>query len=693
MSTATADPAAEPDAAPAPGSEKQPVGPQDKRRRTGLKLGAVLVVWLAGWLVFRGKDTLTVPFQKLNSFDTWLNGLRDDVATASQHNWFFHGVLGQLSTFVNWLVTEAGMLVSHPAGLRPVPEIGWIGVLALLAWAAYAVAGIRSAILVATSVFLFAWMGYWADSLDLLIVTALAVLASILLGIPVGILMARSNKLSAVLTPVLDAMQTMPSFCYLLPFFMLFGPGATCAIVLTAVYSLPPLVRITEHGIRSVQESTLEAARSLGVTRSQLLRQVQLPMARRTIVLGINQCTLAAVSMAVIAGLVNGPGLGLDVISALAILNVGQAAVPGMLIVLMAIMLDRTTTAASERSERRGRTASSAGHLSADPSQSGLVARFRGTSPAARRRIGLVAGGVVVVVAVYLSRTLVDFAQFPPGSTVGTQLADGINNVVNTIVSHIDTITLGFKNVISYGLLNPLQSVLANSPWWLTGLAMLALAFVLGGLRPLAIAAACEVVILALGLWNDAMVTLTSTIVATALVMIQAVVLGVWMGRSRRADLLIRPVLDAFQTIPAFVYLVPALALFGSTRFTAIVAGVAYAAPIAVKLVADGILGVPATTVEAARSNGVTSWQMIRKVQLPMALPSLVLAANQGLLYVLSMVVIGAMVGAGSLGYLVVSGFQQDQLFGKGLAAGIAITALGIMLDRIAKASAARQTR
>jgi glycine betaine/proline transport system permease protein len=172
--------------------------------------------------------------------------------------------------------------------------------------------------------------------------------------------------------------------------------------------------------------------------------------------------------------------------------------------------------------------------------------------------------------------------------------------------------------------------------------------------------------------------------------MIVAIVVGVWIGRSRRADAVIRPILDAFQTLPAFVYLVPALALFAASRFTAIVAALAYAVPIATKLVADGIRGVSPATVEAARASGSTRWQMITKVQLPMARPALVLATNQGLLYVLSMVVIGGMVGAGSLGYLVVSGFSQGQLFGKGLAAGIAITALGVMLDRIAKYAAAR---
>ena len=131
------------------------------------------------------------------------------------------------------------------------------------------------------------------------------------------------------------------------------------------------------------------------------------------------------------------------------------------------------------------------------------------------------------------------------------------------------------------------------------------------------------------------MVTLTMMLVATAIVMVLALVFGVWMARSARADLVIRPVLDAAQTIPPFVYLLPALALFGPGRFAAITAAVVYSAPVAIKLVTDGIRGVPETTLEAARSTGTSRWQEIRKVQIPMARGSLVLAANQGLLYVL----------------------------------------------------------
>ena len=184
------------------------------------------------------------------------------------------------------------------------------------------------------------------------------------------------------------------------------------------------------------------------------------------------------------------------------------------------------------------------------------------------------------------------------------------------------------------------------------------------------------------------MITLNMALVGTVLVMVLALVFGVWMARDRRVDLGIRPLLDAGQTIPPFVYLIPVLALFGPSRFTAIVAGVVYAAPAAIKLVADGVKGVSPTTIEAGRSTGQTTWQEITKVQLPMAKGSLVLATNQGLLYVLAMVVIGGLVGAGALGYDVVLGISRSEEWGKGAAAGLTIVLLGVMLDRITRAAA-----
>jgi glycine betaine/proline transport system permease protein len=402
------------------------------------------------------------------------------------------------------------------------------------------------------------------------------------------------------------------------------------------------------------------------------LTKVQLPMARRTIIVGLNQCTMAALSMATIAALINGPGLGQPVAQALQSLDIGNAFVSGIAIVIMAIMLDRTTTAASERSEVVGR---------------------QGPRGARKRRIALIAGGVVALIAVFLSRQWLQLAEFPDEPDLGSPLAAGVSALTDAVVSGVSSFTGALADVVSYGLLNPLQSLLAETPWWLIGLVLIALAYLLGGWRPAVVTLVCEAIIYGTGMWNEAMKTLTTTLVATLAVIVVAMVVGVWMGRNRRADTVVRPFLDGLQTIPPFVYLVPALALFGTSRFTAIVAAVAFGVPVATKLIADGIRGVAPTSVEAARAAGTTAWQMISKVQLPMARAAVVLASNQGLLYVLSMVVIGGLVGGGGLGYYVVAGFSQAQLFGKGLAAGIAITALGVMLDRTAQYAAARYGR
>jgi glycine betaine/proline transport system permease protein len=683
--------------------EQLPYVEQHKPRRTGLKLLGILVVWLVGYFALSGQMTKALGLQDTTELHQKFNDARDWVQLEGTDNWLFGGVFGAISDALNSLVLFFQELIAIPAFPRPVPEIGWLGVIALAIWFTYAFAGLRSTILVTLTFLFFGLVDLWPDSMDTLIITLLAVVMCMVMGIPLGIWMARRKAVSNTVTPVLDIMQTFPPFCYLAPLALLFGIGSACALVLTIIYALPPIVRITEHGIRSVSPTTQEAARSLGLTGRQMLRSVQLPMARRTIVVGINQCMMAALSMATIAALVNGPGLGKPVVAALQTLNVGAASVAGLAIVFMAIMLDRTTTAASERGTGRSTVGSASGMgvmlttvvlerlprwATEEPGRGQRVPRVT----SAGRWLLLAVLFVPVLVCVYLSRQQLRFAEFPETS-VGPELARRINEFTDWFVGNVDTFTIWLKDQVTVYVINPLQDLLSQSPWWLMALVLLGVAYVLGGWRPAAITLVCEAVILWTGLWNDTMITLSMTLIATALVMVIAVILGVAMGRSRRADVSIRPFLDAFQVIPPFVYLVPALALFAPGRFTAIIAATAYAVPIATKLVADGIRGVAPTTVEAARSTGSTRWQMISKVQLPMARESLVLATNQGLLYVLSMVVIGGMVGGGSLGYIVVSGFSQDQLFGKGLCAGIAIAALGVMLDRIARYAAARYGR
>lgn len=630
----------------------------------------IVALWIVIWAVTKGNDTLAIDGRERNDVQQALTRFRDDVLASRDSNPIIqltYEIGGWFNSVVDWLQR----MISVDNFPRPVPEIGWLGVTAVATWLGLAVAGWRISILVALSFLSFGVFGYWSASIDLLIVTFVAVAVSVLIGMPLAVLLGTGNRaVNSVITTALDIFQTLPTFVYLAPVALFFGIGASGAVVCTLLYALPPIIRVAGHGIRSVSETTIEATDSAGQTRWQRLRKVQLPMARKTIVVGLNQTTLAALSMATIAAFIDGPGLGQEVLDSLKTVDTGGGFVPGALIVVIAIMLDRTTTAASEYGERAA----------------------RGGVDLKRRRIVLAVAAVPVLVCLYLSRQYPWAAEFQE-TDWRTRVADLVNDFFDWFTDVFRDVTQGFKDLISTILLNPLEALLAESPWWLVAAAVLGLAFALGGVRALLPTVVCVAGLVYFGVWNDAMITLNMTLVGTVLVMVLALVFGVWMARRPAVDLILRPLLDAGQTIPPFVYLIPALALFGTTRFTAIVAGVIYAAPVAIKLVADGVKGVSPTTLEATRSTGATTWQEITKVQLPMARGSIVLAANQGLLYVLAMAVIGGLVGAGGLGYDVVLGFARSEEWGFGAAAAFSIVLLGIMVDRIARGAADKTSR
>jgi glycine betaine/proline transport system permease protein len=288
--------------------------------------------------------------------------------------------------------------------------------------------------------------------------------------------------------------------------------------------------------------------------------------------------------------------------------------------------------------------------------------------------VGLVVLGLVAPL-------FVDATRFP--DAIRFSFAQPVNAIVGWFTDTFHVITVGFKDLITMLVLNPLETVLTQAPVPLAIACGVLIAYGVSGRKAAVIIAISLVLIAALGLWAHAMATLANVVVGTLLTLAIGLVIGILTARNDRLRTVLRPFLDAAQTLPAFVYLIPALALFEPTRFTAIVAAVIYALPPVIRLVDVGIRGVPATVVEAATASGATSIQLLWKVQLPMSRRALLLAANQGIVMVLSMVVIGALVGAGALGYDVLQGFARGEHFGKSLAAGLAIVLLGILLDRI----------
>jgi glycine betaine/proline transport system permease protein len=632
-------------------------------------VAAILVVWLVLFAVLRGKQTLSLAAADLTDLHRWFNDVNDSIGANRNSNPLFLYFFNEIRLVIDTLVTFVQELISQPTAGRPVPQIGWLGVVGIVGYVSWAVGNWRVALLAVAGFTFLGLQGLWQESMDTLALTLSAVFVALLFALPLGVWAGLSDRFNRVVTPFLDFMQTMPTFVYLAPLTLFFLIGPASATIATAIYAAPPAIRITAHAIRSVPETTVEAADSMGATRRQALLKVLLPMSKRTVVMGVNQTIMAALAMVTIAALINAPGLGATVVQALQSLDVGTAFNAGLAIVVMAIVLDRVTTAASVRAD---------------------TARGSDSPLLKWRRQLVVAGGVVAAVLVYLSHTYLWAAEFPGEGGTGSTIAKAATDVTTWAQDNLSGLTNAFRDVLTNGLLNPFQTLLTDSPWWLVGAALVALGTVLGGWRAGVTSGVCVGLLIGTGVWSDAMTTLASTAVATVLVMLLGVVLGVWMGRSALVDRLLRPSLDAAQVMPPFVYLVPFLALFGATRFTAIVAAIVYAAPVAIKIIADGVRAVPGTTVEAAMSTGCNTWQIITKVQLPMSRGALTLATNQGLIYVLSMVVVGGLVGAGALGYDVVAGFSQGQLYGKGLAAGLAIVLLGVMFDRITQAAARR---
>ena len=623
------------------------VDPRSARRVIALIL-AIMPVGL--YVVFQGQWTL--PHDEGFPLFRSLNGLRDFVDA-------HRTLLDPIRIFIGALVGGFDTLI---AGL------GWPGVIAVAGGLGVVFGGIRLATLSVLGFAALGVLGLWEPSMATLALMLAAVCLSLVIGIPIGILIGRSDRASAIVTPILDVMQIMPTFAYLAPITLLFLIGAPSSTIATLIYAIPPAIRITSLGIRGVGNETVEAAVSLGSTRWQVLTKVQLPLARRTIGIGVNQTIMMALSMVVITGLIGAPGLGRNILQALSKVDVGAAFDAGLAIVILAIVLDRLT-------DRAGETM--------DP-------RFRRLDDERLRRRWLYAATFATVAGVtILARFLPDPTKFPKDLTFSFRAPT--NAIVGWITDTFSGLTLAIKGVFSDVVINPLETILTTAPWWLVVVVVMLAAWYISGRRASAIAGVCLGGIVLLGLWSHAMATLAIVLVATAITLGLGVLLGIVSARSDRVRSAMRPFLDMAQTMPAFVYLIPAIALFAPSRFTAIVAAVIYAVPPVIRLVDAGIRTVSTTAMEAATASGSTERQLLWHVQLPLARGALLVAANQGIVLVLAMVVIGGLVGAGALGYDVVAGFAQGEDFGKGLAAGTAIVLLGIMLDRITQGAGGRR--
>lgn len=257
-------------------------------------------------------------------------------------DWFnntFDGLLQVITTVIKFLVeglSDALIAMPSPALIILLALIGWL----LRSW--------QLAIGTVVTLALIVFMGQWENAMLTLSLTLIAALVAIVIAVPVGILAARNDTFSAAIRPVLDFMQTMPAMVYLIPAVVFFGIGFVPGVFATVLFSLPPGVRFTELGIRGVDSEVVEAGHAFGSTPGKILRGIQLPLAMPTILAGINQVIMLALSMAVVAGMAGADGLGKQVVSAISTMNIGQGVEAGLAVVFLAVFLDRVTAALGE---------------------------------------------------------------------------------------------------------------------------------------------------------------------------------------------------------------------------------------------------------------------------------------------------------------------------------------------------------
>lgn len=660
------------------------------------------------WISLAGFTAFCVYFRnQLGAFssypDTLVLPLTDPMNVGMR--WFvdnFGFIFKAVSWLFEWPIRFAQVL------LQAIP---WAGMLFFVTWLSWRAGGVRLAIFCAMSVMYMVVIGYWPEAMNSLALVLISVPMAVAVGFAVGTWGFTSERAYRAIMPTLDLLQTIPAFAYLLPILLLFGFGTTVGLVASVIFAFPPMVRNTIVGLRGVSPEVIESGQMSGATSRQLFWQVRVPSARKQLLLGVNQATMAALSMVIIAAIIGGTDdIGWEVLSTMRKAQFGESLLAGLVIALIAIMLDRITSGFALRSTRVGIDADI--HL---------------------REWGVVVIGVVAITLI--SNILPILAEWPkdwrwmPAPTMNAAL-EWVSVEYRTNLEAVKTfaffyvmlpLKIGFSKAISpfswgfaftpmvlatYAMIVVvaagvlawsgrliggiavmiaglvLHSGLTGTPWVVLVALFTGLAWQVGG-KPLAFGTFAGLVfLLVTGIWEPSVLSIYLCGVGVLVSFGLGSVIGVWASESARVSAVVRPVIDTLQTMPLFVILIPFVMVFKIGEFTALLAIIAYSIVPAIRYAEHGLRNLPKDTLEAATAIGATRRQLLFQVKLPLAIPSIMLGLNQTIMFGISMLVITALVGTDDLGQQIYIGLGDGD-FGIGMIAGIGMAIIAMIADRI----------
>ena len=675
--------------------------------------------WLIGWI---GVGALSIASFALRERVEWLlEWPRKLVVPVDK---WVDAAIDWAAEHLDFLFAALAWVVNQPLlGLREVfAWLPWpvtIGAIVLLA---HYCGGWRLALLSLVSLVYMVVVGYWEPAMLTLSMVTVAVPLSVLFALLLGVLSFSYRPVWRVVEPVLDVMQAMPAFAYLVPMLLWFGLTPMLAVLTSAIYAIPPMTRTVVLGFSRVSVEAVDAAVMSGSTRSQILWWVRFPMSLPTLLLGLNQTIMAAFALVVFASIVGGTAdIGYEVLLRLRKSQFGEALLSGIVITLFAILADRISRGyAARRSVSLGR---------------------RGGGYRAQLVVALVAAVGVVVVAEFmpLLRVYPEAWVFYP--------ADALNDAVRWFTAEFFAVTKWIKQKALFFVLFPIRSglenavrphvwgfemsatvtwnylaimlalaVLATRAWgWRGAMAVVfvgglyyygtlgtpwpafiatvtLLAWQVGGWRIGLFSLCGWAFMLLTGIWEPAMLSVYLCGAAVIVCFLLGAGLGILAALDDRVSAFLRPINDTLQTIPLFVFLIPVLMVFLHGDFSAFLAIIMYAIVPAIRYTEHGIRNVPAEIVEAARSFGTTRAQRLFQVELPLALPEIMLGLNQVVVFALAMLIVSSLLGTHDLGQKIYEALTRAQT-GKGLVAGFAIALVAMIADRIIQAWATRRKR
>ena len=602
--------------------------------------------------------------------DVAFSFVQNDLGLIHVTRWFAEGPLQfMLDTMANLL-----------EGKRRWPNLGpipWPAIAAVAAVIGYYLGGWRLALLAGLTFVWTALVGQWKMAMQTMSVIAVAAPMAFFIGIGLGIAAWKYNWVDRAIKPILSVLQTLPFFTYLLPAVIFFKVGPTAGAVATIVYAMPPMILMTTLGLKKVSPEIVEAGKMSGCTRLQMLTRVYIPAARTEILVGVNQVIMLCLAMVVLTAFIGMPGLGAKLLAMMGSFKLGRSFEIGVTIVLIAITLDRLSKAWVVKQPEH----------------------FERGTPWWKRHIYLVTSVVLFVFFCLVSWMVsgmqpveIERASDLPRWVLG--VLDGVHRKeslsqgkeIDTAIKNfleidgIQAVTEWLRWFLNVKVLIPFRNSLLWIPTSAFVLLVVAFSYWLGGKRPAIFAAIFFTIVAFSGWWDRSVITLYTVISAVIISMLVGIPLGIFASRSDTWSRRILLACDTAQTFPSFIYLIPAIMLFGVNDVAVVFAIVIFTTVPLTRYTIEGMRTVPPEITEAADMSGSNKRQKLWSVQIHLALPTMAVGFNQAIMFAFFMVIIAAFIGTQDLGQELQRTLAGTDL-GKNIVLGLNVSLMALTFD------------